>query len=95
MTPDSKPHRVFTPYSQKIYWSVSEEDRCTRAGNEFDCSKVELRSRHSSYPSFEFEMPRQKHELEKMERLMRDSYERGQIDQKIAIGRMMKELIAL
>lgn len=92
---DKHPHRVSTPYSQKTYWSKSEESGYICAGNELNCSMVELRSRKSSYPSLSFEMPRQKHELAKVERLMQDSYERGQIDQKAAIGKMMRELVEL
>ena len=93
-TDDQHPHRVWTEYSLQVFWKRNEDGHFC-AGTSNDCDEVELGSRYESYPEYRFEMPRQKHELEKMERLMSLAYERGKIDQKIAIGRMMKGLIEL
>lgn len=92
---DRHPHRVHTEYSQKIYWTKSELEGHLCAGNETNCTRVELCPRYGGYPTFTFDMPRQRHELEKIERLMLECYERGKVDRGIAIGKMMKELIDL
>ncbi len=48
-----------------------------------------------SYPQLDFELPRQKYELEKVQRLMKAAYERGKTDNRTALANMLKELIAL
>lgn len=89
-------HRVYTEYSQKRYWTKAEGEGHLIAGDATNCTRVELCPRYGGgYPMFTFEMPRQRHELEKMERLMLECYERGKIDRGIAIGKMVKGLIAL
>lgn len=92
---DKHPHRVNTKYSQKVYWTRSEEEGYICAGDELNCTQVELRPLYAGYPTFTFEMPHQRYELEKMERFLAECYERGKIDRSVEIGKMMKELIAL
>lgn len=84
-------HTVCTPYSTKVFWKDGSASNCDENPTEVELSGYG----NTRYPSVRFELPRQNHELEKVERLMLQAFERGQYEQKIAIGKMMKELIGL
>lgn len=47
------------------------------------------------YPTLDFEMPRQKHELEKVQSLLQRAYEQGRVDQMEKIRKTLKEIIGL
>jgi hypothetical protein len=56
---------------------------------------VELRTTRGSYPAFTFELPRQRHELDKFETMLNIVYTQGQEDRSRDIGKMMRGLIKL
>lgn len=87
---DNNPHRTETKYSQRIYWKDGHA-----CGKDDNPDRIELTSLRRQWPTLDFAMPRQAHELGRVEALMADAYERGRADAKRAIGDMFKELISL
>ncbi len=83
-------HCTETEYSCRYHYNGNT---CVGAKDPHD--RIELIGRHRRYPSLTFEMPRQRYDLEKVEQLMQGAYERGKADNRSAISKLLKELIAL
>jgi len=83
-------HTVYTKFSQKIYWKGN-----SACGYDENPDRVELRPASGNWPTLDFRMPDQRFELEKVEQLMLTAYSRGVHDNKAAVGKMLKELIAI
>jgi len=87
--PDEKnPHTVETKYSTKVYWKAG-----TASGVD-GADRVELRCR-GQWPTLDFALPRQQHELGRVEALMHEAYVRGIADAKREMGKLFREIIAL
>ena len=84
------PHRLFTEFSERVHYKDNRACGCKDSPD-----RIELKSRWNTYPTLDFEMPRQAHELHKVEQLMGTSYERGKIDRAVEIKSMLRELIGL
>jgi hypothetical protein len=69
------------------------KNSCVGVKDDYD--RVELYPRGKRYPSLAFEMPRQKHELQKVQDMMKEAYERGNSDNRKSIANLLKELIAI
>ena len=87
---ENNPHRTETKFSQKIFWKNGRA-----CGVNDDPDNVELRPRRSSWPTLDFALPRQAHELSRVEALMSAAYERGEDDAKAAMRQLFKEIIGL
>jgi hypothetical protein len=87
---DKNPHCTATAFCERVYWKGNSACGCA---DEF--TRIELRPRWKSYPTLDFEMPRQRYELEKIERLMEIAYEQGKKDQMHLIRTTLKEIIGL
>lgn len=85
---DDNPHRVCTDYSERVHYK-----RHTACGVNDEPDRIELKPRWANYPTIDFEWPRQRYKLEKIERLMAWAYERGKIDHRAEVGRMFRELM--
>lgn len=90
MTDDKNPHYVHTEYSRKVFWKNG-----VACGRDDDPDRVELSPGRRNYPTLDFALPRQKYELEKVERMLEVCFEEGKAAQRAAIGKLMKELISL
>lgn len=87
--PDTdNPHTVETKYSTKIYWKAGS------ASGAQDADRVEPRCRRT-WPTLDFALPRQSHELGRVEALMSAAYERGIADNKAATRQLLKDIIGL
>ncbi len=87
---NENPHRTETKCSQRIHWKGGRA-----CGVNDDPDRIELTPRNNTWPALDFAMPRQRHELERVEKLMARAYERGQSDAKSAMGKLFKEIIGL
>lgn len=87
---DENTHYVATKYSQRIHWKNGHA-----CGKDDEPDRIELRPSHANWPTLDFAMPRQKLELERVERLMQAAYDRGQADAKAAMGALFRDIIAL
>lgn len=87
-------HCVATPWSERYFYKFDGEYTAA-CGVQDNPNRVELRGKGRGYPTFNFEIPRQNHELEKLETMLQHAYDRGRSDNRIHIGEMMRELIAL
>lgn len=83
-------HTAMTEYSCKTYWKGG-----AACGRENEPDRVELTPANGRWPSIDFALPRQRHELEKVERLMQYAYAAGQVQNKRAVAALIKELIAI
>lgn len=88
---DKNPHYEEFPWGRKVYWKGNFA--CGRDSDPDHCV-VESR-KGTSWPSINFELPRQRHEMAKVLSLMEHAYERGAIDRSRAIGKTLNELISL
>lgn len=85
------PHRLTSPFSERAYYAGNTACGC----NDEECTRIELTPSRATYPELTFEMPRQRYELEKVERLMAIAYEHGKAIRGAEIKQMLKDLIGL
>lgn len=87
-------HCIETPWSDKYFYKETGEytDAC---GVQDSPTRVQLRGKGRGYPTFDFEIPRQNYELEKLDTMLQHAYERGRLDNRKEISEMMRNLIAL
>lgn len=90
MMDEKNPHFENTAWSQKIYWKGN-----AACGRDDSPDRVDLCAATGGWEKITFEMPRQKHDLGRMERLMERAYEKGLADRSVAVGKLLKELISL
>jgi hypothetical protein len=64
-------------------------------GVDDDPDRVELCVKGRRYTNLVFELPRQSYLADKVNRMMEEAYNRGVVDNRKAIGEMIKTLIAL
>lgn len=96
MNNDDNKHCTETKYSCRYHYHYETVSGCTYAcGVQDDPTRIELRPKSSNWPQLAFEMPRQKYELEQVERLMHSAYERGQADKMKEIANLFKTVIGL
>jgi hypothetical protein len=65
---------------------------CCGENDPFD--RVELRV-PGYWSSLDFDMPRQQHDLHKIEAMLEAAYKRGRADNRADLGRVLKEFIAV
>lgn len=58
-------------------------------------NRIVLKPKSLGYPLLDFECPRQKHELEKVDTMMQYAYERGRLDNRQELSKLLKQLISL
>lgn len=87
-------HCVATPWSERYFYKDNGEHTAA-CGVQDKPTRVQLRCKSRGYPTFDFEIPRQNHELEKLETMLQTAYNQGRSDSRIEIGEMMRNLIAL
>jgi hypothetical protein len=85
------PHRLTSDFSERAYYAGGSACGC----NDELCTRIELTPKHGTYPELTFEIPRQQHELGKVERMMASAYERGKADRSNEIKSMLRDLIGL
>ena len=96
MNNTDNPHCVETKFSCRYHYGIYKDNT-----NEFACgvndnpTRVQLRPKSGQWPSLDFEMPRQKHELDRVEQLMESAYRRGQHDKMAEITNLFKTVIGL
>lgn len=90
MDMDENKHCVETKYSCKYHY---KDNRA--CGWQDNPDRVELKPIIGSYPTLDFEMPRQRFELDRVERLMSVAYDRGKFDQMRLIRSTLKEIIGI
>lgn len=98
MDDDRNPHRVQKPWSERAYFGPSQIDASyiVACGINDNPTRCELMPRNGgSYPKLDFELPRQSHELSKVELLMQRAYEQGRSDNRKELGSLLKDLIAI
>jgi len=88
-------HCVDTQYYERYHYKSDTEGNIAACGVRDNPTEVELRGKSKGYPTFRFEIPRQKHELQKLEEMLQHAYLRGISDNRAQIGEMMRALIAL
>lgn len=86
---DKNPHRTTTKYSQRIHWKTGHA-----CGKDDNPDRVELTGLSKQWPTLDFAMPRQAHELGRVEALMQSAYERGRADAKAEMGKLFREIIS-
>lgn len=79
-------------YHYNIYKDNTQETAC---GVKDNPTRITLKPKSGQWPSLDFEMPRQRHELERVELLMKQSYERGQRDKMNEITNLFKMVVGL
>lgn len=77
-------------YHYKRYDGAS---RACGVNDDPDC--VELRVKPRGYPQLNFELPRQKHELDRVDTMLEYAYERGRNDNRVELASLLKSLISL
>jgi hypothetical protein len=87
-------HRVETEYSQRTHWK-SYHGNMIACGWQDEPERIELTPPSGSWPQLAFDMPRQRHELERVEYLMKTAYDAGQRDKMREISRMFKNIIGI
>ena len=87
-------HCIGTPWSDKYFYKETGE-YTTACGVQDSPTRVQLRGRGRGYPTFDFEVPRQGHDLEKMETMLQHAYERGRSDNRQEVGKLMRDFIAI
>jgi hypothetical protein len=85
-------HCVETKYSCRYHY-IQTVDTWRACGEKDDFNRIELKPKGPGYPQLAFEMPRQRMELEKVERLMQLAYERGRLDNRNELAALLKNLI--
>lgn len=83
-------HCIEEPWADKYYFEASRA-----CGVKDNPDRVELMPHCKRYPSLAFSIPRQMHDLDKVEALMKLAYEKGKMDNRNAVALMLKELIAI
>lgn len=87
-------HCVETKWSMRYYYKL--DDGSHRACGVLDGpTMVELRAKPRGYPRFDFEVPRQQHELERVDAMMEQAYVRGRQDNRAELAALLKDLIGL
>lgn len=96
MNHDDNKHCTETAFSCRYHYNIYGSNMYeTSCGEKDNPTVIELRPKNKSWPSLRFEIPRQRHELERVEALMDTAYGRGKTDQKLAISRALKEAIGI
>jgi hypothetical protein len=88
-------HCVETPWSKRYHYKLCKDGTKSACGVQDGATRVSVFPPGNRYPQFDFEIPRQSYELDKLEQMLRRAYDEGQKDAKLAIGKMMRDLIAL
>lgn len=89
------PHCIETPWSDLYHYKSNAEGQLVACGVKDHPTRVELYVSKKRYPVLNFELPRQKHELENVQRMMEEAFERGKLFQKKVIARVLKDAIGL
>ena len=87
-------HCIETPWSNRYHY-IRKDGNVTACGVQDSPTLATVYPTGNKYPSFDFELPRQGHDLEKLESMLHRAYMKGCADQKQAIGKMMRDLIGL
>lgn len=98
MDDEKNPHRVTKPWSEKAYFAPSKSDNgyTVACGINDNPTRCTITPRNGgNYPTVDFELPRQNHELSKIDLLMQRAYERGRADNRKELGSLLKDLVDL
>jgi hypothetical protein len=87
-------HCTETPWAQRYHYK-QHDGGTVACGEKDNPTRVMLRTCNKSYPTIDFELPRQRYDLDKIEQMLKLAYEAGRIANKREVAAMMKELIAL
>lgn len=90
MMVENNPHTEQLPYAQISYWKGNTA--CRRDDNPDRC---EVSPPHSRWPVLDFALERQRYELNKVLGLMSAAHQQGKIDNRAAVGKVLKDLIAI
>jgi len=88
-------HCIETPWSDRYHYRTTTDNHSVACGIQDSPNRVQLRGRGRGYPTFDFEVPRQSHDLEKMETMLQHAYERGRSDNRQEVGKLMRDFIAI
>jgi len=89
-------HCTETEYSCRYHYNIYKDNtQETACGEKDNPTRICLRPKNGTWPQLDFEMPRQKHELERVELLMQQAYERGQRDKMAEITGLFKTIVGL
>jgi len=89
-------HCVETKFSCRYHYNFYKDNKNLSAcGQQDSPTRVELRPKSKTWPTLSFELPRQRHELDRVEDLMRMAYEQGQRDKMDEITNLFKTVIGL
>ena len=92
----NNPHCVETKFSCRYHYNIYKDNtQETACGANDSPTRIQLRPKNGQWPCLDFEMPRQKYELERVELLMKQAYERGQRDKMTEITNLFKTVIGL
>ena len=89
------PHCSETPWSDLYHYKPNAEGQIVACGVKDHPTRAELYVSKKRYPVLNFELPRQKHELENVQRMMEEAYERGKVFQRNEIARVLKATIGI
>lgn len=96
MDDETNPHRVYTAWSEIAYHKMSGDRFIVSCGVNDNPTHATIQLRGGgAYPSIDFALPRQRHELSKVDLLMQRAYERGKADNRLEVGKFLKDLIAI
>ena len=88
-------HCTETPWSDLYHYKSNAEGRIVACGVKDNPTRAELRPSKKSYPTLNFELPRQNCELNNVLRMMEQAYDRGRAFQKQEISRVLKATIGI
>jgi hypothetical protein len=85
-----------TAYSCRTHYNIYKDNKLeTACGEKDNPTRIQLRPKSGQWPTLDFEMPRQRYELGKVEQLMESAYRRGQTDKMAEIAGLFKTIIGL
>lgn len=89
-------HCAETKFSCKRHYNrYRDNSHETACGEQDNPTRITLSPKNNSWPTLDFEMPRQRHELDRVELLMEKAYERGQADKMVEIRNLFRVIIGL
>jgi hypothetical protein len=88
-------HCTETPWSDLYHYKENTGGQIVACGVQDSPTRAELRISKKSYPTLNFELPRQKHELANVQHMLELAYERGRLFQRQEISRVLKATIGI
>ena len=86
-------HCVETAWSMRYHYRKGDVHTACCGVND-NPTHVELRSSPRGYPRLDFELPRQRYDLDKVDDMLKEAYEQGRRANRVEVAKLLKALIA-